>query len=163
MLYDLGAQLGIGSQHAGVQHEVDAGLGDLGGQTLHQLDGLESQMGGAISPLRFQAKQVVPVRQLAQSVVGERWTRAVAHELLDARALGRPERHAAMQVEVIDLCAQKPSAGEAVRCGGQVVLQRLTQLHHGATARGAQSYSLGHGAVVQCEVALGLNDIVLFE
>jgi hypothetical protein len=96
----------MGAEHADVQHQVDAGLGDLGGEPLHQLDELEAQVGGAVAPARLEGESVVAVGQLLKAPFGQRRAGAVAHQLFDAVPLSGAESDPSVQVEAVELGAE---------------------------------------------------------
>jgi hypothetical protein len=54
---DVLPELGVGRQHASVEYEVDEGLWDLGREALHELDGFELQVCGAIAPTGLELEE----------------------------------------------------------------------------------------------------------
>ena len=77
-----------------VEHQVDGGAGDDGGELLQQLDRLEEQMGGAIAPQRLECDEDAAVGPELDAVLGERGAEEVAAEPFEAGAIvgGRPRR-----------------------------------------------------------------------
>jgi hypothetical protein len=55
-----------------ITHQVDARLGDLRSEALHQLDRLELQVRGAVAPAGLEAQDVAAVGALLQAVIRER-------------------------------------------------------------------------------------------
>jgi hypothetical protein len=58
-----------------IQEQVDRGARNDGGELLHEPDGLEEQMGGAIAPHRFECDEDAPVGTEVDAVLGERGRR----------------------------------------------------------------------------------------
>lgn len=120
-------QFGVGRKDAGVQHQIDARFGDLRGEPLHQLNRLQQQVRGAIAKARLEAEQVAAVGAFLESIVGERWSCAIAHELLDTISLLCAEGHAAVQVESVQVRAQHAAARDTLHGRRQVLLERYAE------------------------------------
>jgi hypothetical protein len=128
MAHRLGTELSIGCEHTRVENEVDARLRDLRSKPFHQLDWVQAQMRRAVTPPRLEREQVPAIGQLLVPVVGERRSRAVAHQSLDACALASAEGQLTMQVEAVHVPTRhaakaRKTVGE--HAAAQEALERL--------------------------------------
>jgi hypothetical protein len=69
---DLRAPARVRGEDAVIQEQVDRGAGNDGGELLHELDGLEEQVGGAIAPHRLEWDKHASVGGEVDAVLGER-------------------------------------------------------------------------------------------
>lgn len=140
--HDLGAELGIRRENTGIKDKVDARFGDLRGKPFHQLDRVQAQVRRAVPPPRLERKQVPSIGYLLEPVVGERWSRAVAYQPLDACALACAESKLAVQVEAVKARTECSTALDPRHGAGQIRRERLPQLHDRASSQWAESDAL---------------------
>ena len=102
----------------------------------------------AVRLWRFELQQHAPVRIQAQAFIGERWTRAVTHELFESghatRLVGR-EREPRMQVKPIDVRLQRPEHSLSTRAVslGSNALQRRSSYGLNTPSRSSISVKRG--------------------
>jgi hypothetical protein len=81
-----------------VQDQVDGGTGDEGHELLHELDGLEQQMGSPITPHRFECDKEASIGTELDAVLGDGSAEEMAgyfkyHEAVRAVILADPARY----------------------------------------------------------------------
>jgi hypothetical protein len=149
-----------------IEKQIRRGAGNEGGELLEEFDGLEEEVGCAITPRGLEFDEDAPVGAEPDAVLGEGGPEEIAAELLQAARLlgGTPDvgmqgeavelfltRAARGNVTEVRLVAEAPDAGAGARTEGDAALDGGAH-ETGEDGRGLGEWVSGRAVVVRLEL-----------